>query len=420
MATVWVTLAAMGVILALIQHRVLRAHLRSPPAAPGPGSRPPISVLKPLCGIDDDLAANLATFAALDYPDFEVLLGIRDPSDLAHSVAREAVRRWPGRFRLVQQRGEPGLNPKVNQLITLSAEARHDVLLVSDSNVRAPEGYLHDVAAHLADPTVGLVTHAVAGIGETTLGSALDNLQASAAVGPAALAAKVLTGRDVVVGKSMAFRRSDLAALGGFESVKDYLAEDYVLGVRVGSRLGRRVVIGSVALPTVSERRDIRAFLGRYGRWCVMQRKIAGAPLYAAQALLYPLPFALAAMAAQPGPETLAIGVLVWLAKALLDAATAKSLRGHGFGLRVLWLSPLKDLLFLAILARALVQDHVDWRGNLLLVHRGSRLEPVQRPSPRGGAAPNGPDRAVRTPDAPGQDSLSAPSMQPPAAARAA
>lgn len=371
--------AALGVVLSLVQLLVLRSHLRS--RVPEPSTWPPVSILKPLCGIDDDLQGNLASFAALDYPAYEVLLGVRDRSDPAWRAAAEACRRWPGRFRLVLQRGEPGLNPKVNQLISLAAEARHDVYLVSDSNVRAPAGYLRDVARHLADPSVGLVTHPVGGVGETSLGSALENLHAAAAVGPATVAAKRLAGWDVVVGKSMALRREDLIALGGFESVRDVLAEDYVLGVKITRVLGKRVAIGTVAIPAVSERRSVAGFLSRYGRWCVMQRKIAGTPLYAAQALLYPLPFAIAGLAVAPGPEALAAATVVWLAKALLDGSTARILRGTGFGSRVIWLSPAKDLLFLLAFARAFWENTVEWRGNRLLVEAGSRLVRVSDPA---------------------------------------
>jgi ceramide glucosyltransferase len=377
--------AGLGVVLAAVQFLVLRLHLRA--SRPEPCPLPPISILKPLCGVDDDLAGNLASFAAIDYPSYEVLLGVRDPADPAWSVAQAAALRWPGRFRTVLQRGEPGLNPKVNQLIGLAAAARHEVLLVSDSNVRAPEGYLHDVARHLADPAVGLVTHPVGGVGEASLGSSLENLQAAAAVGPATVAARYLAGRDIVVGKSMALRRKDLDALGGFESVRNVLAEDYVLGVKVTRTLGKRVAIGSVAIPAVSERRSVEGFLSRYGRWCVMQRKIAGTPLYAAQALLYPLPFALGGLALAPGPEALALTVLVWLAKAGLDGATARILRGTGFGARVLWLSPLKDALFLVAWARAFGVNTVEWRGNRLLVQAGSRLERIRDPASEGALA---------------------------------
>jgi ceramide glucosyltransferase len=370
-----VALAWLGVVLAWVQLVALRRHLATPRRSPD--VLPPVSVLKPLCGLDDDLWGNLESFAALDYPQFEVVLGARGREDPAWRLAEAAVARWPGRFRAVLQRGEPGMNPKVNQLIGLAAAARHDVLLVSDSNVRAPPGYLCDVAMHLADPRVGLVTHPVAGTGETSLGAALDNLQSAASVGPATIAAQRLSGRDVVVGKSMAFRRRDLEALGGFESVKDVLAEDYVLGVNVSRRLGKRVAIGSIPVLNVNRRRRGREFLARYGRWCVMQRKIAGSAIYAGQILLYPFPFAAAAVAFDPGAATLAMAALAIGMKACLDGAAAQALRGSGFGAGVLMLSPLKDALFTLAFLRAFFENTVEWRGNRLRVLRGSRLERV-------------------------------------------
>ena len=134
----------------------------------------PISVLKPLCGVDDDLASNLASFAELDYPEYEVLLGVKDAEDPAYPVAREAARKWPQRMRVVLQRGEPGLNPKVNQLITLAAYASHDILVVSDSNVAAEAPCLLEVAGYLEIPRIGLVTHPIAGVGEQTAGAAME------------------------------------------------------------------------------------------------------------------------------------------------------------------------------------------------------------------------------------------------------
>jgi ceramide glucosyltransferase len=378
-------LAWLGVVLAAVQLVALRRHLSRPRTSPG--ILPPISVLKPLCGIDDDLWCNLESFATLDYPDYEVVLGARDRADPAWSLAEEAEARWPGRFRAVLQRGEAGLNPKVNQLIGLAAAARHGVLLVSDSNVRAPAGYLRDVAGHLSDPGVGLVTHPVAGVGEESLGAALDNLHSAASVGPATIAAKWLSGRDVVVGKSMAFRRADLERLGGFESVKDVLAEDYVLGVNVSRRLGKRVAIGSMAILNVNRRRSGRDFIARYGRWCVMQRQLAGTTVYASQVLLYPLPFAAAALASEPGAATLAMAVLAVGSKAVLDGVAARTLRGPGFGARVLLLSPLKDLLFLVGFLRAFLENTVEWRGNRLRVLPGSRLARVPAPAADGALA---------------------------------
>jgi ceramide glucosyltransferase len=218
-------------------------------------------------------------------------------------------------------------------------------------------------------------------VGEGSLGAELENLHAAASVGPATIAAKWLSGRDVVVGKSMAFLRSDLERLGGFESVKDVLAEDYVLGVNVSRRLGKRVAIGSMAILNVNRRRSGRDFIARYGRWCVMQRKIAGTPVYASQLLLYPVPFAAAALASDPGAFTLALAVLAVGCKAALDGVTARTLRGSGFGARVLLLSPMKDLLFVAAFLRAFLENTVEWRGHRLRVLSGSRLERLPAPA---------------------------------------
>jgi hypothetical protein len=113
-----------------------------------------------------------------------------------------------------------------------------------------------------------------------------------------------------------------------------------------------------------------------------MQRKIAGTPVYASQLLLYPLPFAAAALASDPGAATLALAVLAVGSKAVLDGVTARSLRVSGFGARVLILSPLKDLLFIAAFLRAFLENTVEWRGHRLRVLSGSRLERVPAPRP--------------------------------------
>lgn len=368
-------LSLLGLVLTAVQHLVTRLHLRGRTGAPD--RLPPVSILKPLCGVDEDLEGHLAVFASLDYPSYEVVLGVRDPADAAWPVAEAAVSRWPGRFRLVRQRGEPGLNPKVNQLIGLAREARHDVLVVSDSNVRVHAGYLREIAWHLRDDRVGLVTHPIAGVGERSLGAALENLQLSAATTPSMLAAKRLAGQAVVVGKSMALRRADLDAMGGFASVKDVLAEDFVLGRRVSRELGKRVVQAATPVQNVNQRRTLEQFLERYTRWHVMQRKIAGPIPYAAQILLHPVLFATLALAVSPSPDVLAGALAVLLGKSLLDEATARMVRGAGFGWRAL-LTPLRDLLMAVAWGRGFMRNTVEWRGTRLAVLPGSVLRPVE------------------------------------------
>ncbi len=375
--TVLFALASLGLLVLAAQHAALRLHCaprRRPPGHPvGPG----VSILKPLCGIDDQLEENLATFASLDYRDYEVLLGVRSTSDAAWAVALRAARRWPHRFRAVIQRGEPGHNPKVNQLIGLATAARHDLLVISDSNVRVEAGYLAEIAEALRAPEVGLVTHPVAGAGERRLGSLFDNLHLAGSVTPGMVAAKRLAGQDIVVGKSMALRRADLEALGGFDAVKDVLAEDYVLGRWVTARLGKRVVLARTPVTNVNERRGLADFYGRYARWSVMQRKAAGTPLYLAQLLLNPVLLGALGLAAAPSGAALLAFLGLCATKAGVDGANGRLLRTGGFPVSDLMLVPLKDLLFGAAWLHGLLRNDVVWRGNRLRVLRGTRLAPA-------------------------------------------
>jgi ceramide glucosyltransferase len=377
-------LAAVGLAAAAVQAWSLARHTAG--VDPVPATTPLVSVLKPLCGVDDDLDRNLDSFAALDYPRYEVLLGVRNRGDAAYPHALAAARRWPGKFRVVLQRGEPGMNPKVNQLVTLARAARGDVLVVSDSNVRAAPTYLGGIVGLLEDEGIGLVTHAIAGVGEERLGSLLDNLHLAGAIAPGVVAAKRLAGRDIVVGKSMAFRREDLEALGGFEAVKDVLAEDWVLGELVPARLGKRVAIAHRAVESVSSSRSIGGFVARYSRWAVLQRQAVGPVTYVAQGVLNPIPFAAVAFAAAPGRSAFAAFAVTCAVKASIDELAARRVRPEGFRLSQLAAVPLKDLLFGAAWAYGLARRDVTWRGNRLRVLAGTRVAPPVEASADGEA----------------------------------
>src|SRR5689334_19731959 len=145
LATALLGLSAVGIVLLAVQVTYALLHLHR--SAPQPTRLPWISILKPLCGVDDRLVQNLESFGALSYPHYEVLLGLERLDDPAYPIACRVAARWPERMRIVLQHGAPGLNPKVNQLITLARSARHDVLVVSDSNVAVEPEYLHEIAA---------------------------------------------------------------------------------------------------------------------------------------------------------------------------------------------------------------------------------------------------------------------------------
>ncbi len=380
-------LALAGVVIVAVQSGSLRRQLEEPVRVAR--RLPPMSILKPLCGVDDDLCANLECFAALDYPDYELLLGVASAADAAYPVACAAEARWPERFRVVLQRGEAGLNPKINQLVTLSQAARHGVLVVSDSNVRVEPGYLEEIAAALEDPSVGLVTHAIRGAGAVALGSRLDSIYLAAGISAGIVGAARVIGKTFVVGKSMALRREDLAAIGGFAAFADVLAEDFAMGLAVRHDLGKRVALARRPVSNVTVDRSFRDFAKRYLRWSVLQRKGVGTPLYCCQALLHPAFFAAAGALASPSGWSAAGALGLWLAKLLVDARSVEALSGEEVSPRELGLFALKDAAILGCFLAGLVSDTVDWRGHALRVLPGTAIErPVEEPEADAGIAP--------------------------------
>ncbi len=371
--------ALLGLAALAVQWALTAFHLRR--AQPAPPACPPISILKPLCGLDDDLERNLRSFLELDYPVYEIVLGVRDQHDAAFDLALALSRKHPGRVRLVLQRGAPGVNPKVNQLVTLERAARYDLLLVSDSNARVERSYLREIAALFADERVACVTHPIVGHGEETWGSLLDNLHMSSSIGPGMIGAKLFAGQDLVVGKSMALRRADLDRLGGFRSVASILAEDYILGRRVRFELGKRVAIARSAVRSVTCRRRLRDFWRRYARWSVIHRTALEPSTYFAQLLLFPIPLAAIATALAPSRSACIALACVIVLKTVLDLATAQAM-GHHLHVRLAPAVPLKDALLFAAWVRGMFVRTVDWRGHLLRVEQGSRLvaSPLEQP----------------------------------------
>lgn len=373
------TTAALGVAVIAVMVLLTAVHLRR--TTPLPPSWPGISVLKPLCGADDALAENLASFAVLRYPGaYELVLGVRSPEDGAYPLARAAVRRWPGRVRLVLQEGEAGLNPKVNQLVCLARAARHDLLVVSDSNVRVPAGYLVDIAGHLGRPGVRCVTHPVAGRGHRSLGALLDNLHLGGTIAPGMVAAQRVLGKDLVVGKSMALWRHDLDLLGGFASVANVLAEDHILGNRLVRELGVRVAVSSLPVWNIAVEKGVGDFFRRYLRWSVTHRTAMSFPAYLAECLLHPIPLAVIGFALRPGAGAAATLVACAVLKPALDAAAFSRLGQRMFSWRAFGAGWLKDGLLFVAWVHGLFARTVTWRGNRLRVLPGGRLVPVERP----------------------------------------
>lgn len=372
-STLW---AALGVLA------VARVRLRRAPVVAQPSELPAVCVLKPLCGVDADLEANLRTFFEQDHPRFELLFGVQGASDPAVEVVRRLRAAYPHvAARLVVHEGGRGLNPKVSNLRAMLEHGGDcDVVVVSDSNVAVARDYLRELATELALPGTGLVTSPICGEGERTLGAALESLQLNGPVAAGVAIASEIARHPIVVGKSMMFRRSELLRLGGLESVADVLAEDYVIG-RMYLEAGYVVRIAPTPVRNIVRAATVRTFSERMLRWGMIRVRLAPVAFFL-EPLASPLLVAAIALAAQ----TLGAWPLLWAVTLMLvrDAATIALVRGPR-GLGALPLVLLRDVIVLATWVVTPFHRHVRWRGRRVRVSAGTRLyaaEPSALPAP--------------------------------------
>jgi ceramide glucosyltransferase len=296
-------------------------------------------------------------------------------------VARKVARDFPEIPIRVHVCAEAtGFNPKVSILEVLSRHAAFDAILISDSNVRVQPDYLQQLAGQAARPGVGLVTNLILGSGADSLGSKLETLILATFVGRATLFAQRYLDRACVVGKSMFFRRSDLTRLGGWASVRNVLAEDYVLG-RAFHAAGYQVAVAPSAVQCYVPGWTLRRFWARHSRWAQMRRRISLAG-YLLEPLLYPTPSLLlaSALACVGGVQELALAAfVVLLARLGLDGLLLTRLHGARPNWTLLLLGIVKDCVAFAVWGLAWFRHTTTWRGNRLRIGRDSVLSPVGR-----------------------------------------
>jgi ceramide glucosyltransferase len=388
MVTTLLCLAFVGLIsstgfLILVVVAAIRFRLRARPAAPS--SFPPVSVLKPLCGLEPNLEDNLRSFFDQDYPQFELIFGARGPADPALAVARALHQRYPQVPVKFVFSGEPKLpNAKVASLEKMVPAAACGYLVMSDSDVRVPRSYLREVVWPLLDPEVGLVTCVYRGVSTGTIWSRLDALGMSVEMTSGVIVADLLEGMKFALGPTMATRRSVLHSVGGVGGLGEYYADDFVLGERVHAS-GRQVVLSSCVIEQVAFNRGFRSTLRHQVRW-MRSTRFSRPKGHVGTGLTFAVPFGLLALLAGIAGRHPRLGLLC-CAAAVLNRMIMSAAAGWGvvrdrWALACCWLYPLRDLLGFCFWLASFMGTTFVWRnGETYRFLPGGKMVRVARKS---------------------------------------
>lgn len=322
------------------------------------GVTPPVSILKPIRGITPDLKGAIRSHLEQEYPTFELLLGVRE-SEAALEVSDPRAR--------VVTCHTVTPNGKVGTLIDLAREARYPILIVNDADIRVPPDYLRDVVAELEPVEVGLVTCLYRGHSTTPPGC-WEALGVASDFAPSALVAPFVGVSEFGLGSTLAFRRDDLARIGGFEAISLYLADDYQLGCRLHG-LGRQNVIAAPVVSTSLSPPDWASAWRHQVRWARTVR-LSRPEGYLGLPVTFATLWAVIAMSAG----------MLWVGAGLLSIRLAMAVTA-GYGvlasgdvLKYLYLIPLRDIYTVAVWCAALFGNRVEWGGEILVLDREGRI----------------------------------------------
>ncbi len=356
-----------GLVYQLASALAVRQFMAKP--APPPERRPPVTVLKPLCGADPGLEAHLTALLRQGYPDLQVVCGVSDPTDPAIAVVHRVMEQFPrADIELVVDSTQHGGNLKVGNLINMMRAARHDLLIIADSDVAPHEGYIDQAVAPFADPKVGLVTFLYVGRPLLDTASRLGAIGINHGFLPSALVARWLGRADGCFGATIALPAALLRQMGGFEAVADKLADDWELGAMV-RKAGLKIAIAARPVALTVAERDLQNLFDHEVRW---GRTIAAVDRASYIASIITQPVALTLL-------TVLIGGWHWLpllASGVAARAWVVRLQERALNLPNGSLADLllRDLLSFVVFVTACCGKTVLWRGKRFAVGSDGKL----------------------------------------------
>src|SRR5215469_3057881 len=339
---------------------------------PQPSFAPPVSILKPLRGVDPQMYESFRSHCVQDYPEYEIIFGVSEADDPAVEAVEQLMREFPRcKIRLQVCREVLGNNRKISNLVQMLGFARYDHILINDSDIFVTPDYLRRVMGPFAQPEVGMVTCPYRGIAADTVGSRLESLGISTDFIAGVLAARQIEGGiHFALGSTLAMSRTALEAIGGLRPLVDYLADDFELGYRI-AQAGYEVVLADIVVETHLPAYSFSGFFEHQMRWARSTRDSRRMG-YIGLLLTFGLPWAIFAVLFAPGVwwswATLAGAVLLRVAVALqvgLGVVHDRAVWRH------LWLLPLRDLVAFWVWFASFADNKVRWRGDIFVLESG-------------------------------------------------
>lgn len=346
-----------------------------------PEFAPPVSILKPLRGVDPQMYESFRSHCVQDYGEYEIIFGVNEADDPAADAVHELMREFPScQIRLVICPEVLGTNRKTSNLVQMLQYAQHDYILINDSDIYVTPDYLRRVMAPFGRPEVGMVTCPYRGIAADTLGSKLESVGISTDFFAGVLSAwKIESGLHFALGSTLAMSRTALDAIGGLEPLVDHLADDFELGYRI-AKAGFEVVLVDLVVETHLPAYTFREFFDHQMRWARSTRDSRRRG-YIGVLLTFGLPWALISVLFTHGVwwswTVLAVAVLL---RAAVAIRVARVVHDSSI-LRHLWLVPLRDLIAFWVWFASFTGHQVHWRGEIFILEDG-KIRPAHEPVP--------------------------------------
>jgi ceramide glucosyltransferase len=336
---------------------------------------PLVSLLKPVHGVDFASRINFESFCRQNYPEYEILFCVNDMDDPAVPLLRQLMLDFPQRsIRILSNAPKIGSNKKVNNLVLLAREAKHEIIVQSDGDVRVSPDYLKNVVAEFADPAVGVVSCFYRGVAEKNFWAELEAVGAASDFFAGALVANLPGQVTFALGASVATTNTWLAKIGGYEALADLLADDYEIGNRV-HRAGGKVLLSREAVWTMYPAQTLKSFWEHQVRWARTVRLVRPASFFGL-VFTHGLPWCLLAAAVAPSAWMGAGFLGAYLVLRLLMAWVA-GVWGVGDEVlrRKLWLVPVRDAIYFAVWLAGFTSNRVKWGGVEYAIEGGKMRE---------------------------------------------